>query len=65
MVTVYCPYPEFVIQDMWFLPFHLTLALIYLFSGIVDVIGICDAWVTGVDFAIGVAIVVISGRVFS
>ena len=48
---------------MQFLPFHSTLAL-YL-SGIVGITGICDACVTGVDFAIGVAISVIPGWVFS
>ena len=34
-------------------------------SEIVCTTGTCDAWVTGVDFATGVAISVIPGRVFS
>ena len=31
----------------------------------VDNTGICDAWVTGVDFAIGVSMSVVPGRVFT
>ena len=34
-------------------------------EGTIGNTGICDAWVTGVDFAMGVSILVVPGRVLT
>ena len=55
-----------VIPNMQTLPVHLTLAPIYLSQGEKHLVtGTCDAWVTGVDFAIHVSMSVVPGRVFT